>query len=224
MNSISLIFLGSIVMTSTTMAFSMPRHQPDLVPRNPPAFNKSLPWVAASCSVTDHSNAVDKIWDDTHADDVFNWVKDRWNTNPRPDGGNFPYTAYFSYNFQGPYNWDCSTFGSLSNCAQTLGHCGDQGGTAGDVDVPGAYVIMDSFVQIHNVHQTIHDDLGNVQSSMQAQVGNFQSTFCPQLKSQTDLWKAILDTLGFMTGFFYAATWNNGRYTFKISPSRVHLM
>ncbi|KAI5464235.1 hypothetical protein BGZ63DRAFT_461361 [Mariannaea sp. PMI_226] len=173
-------------------------------------YPPNSPFVQASCAGSDISHPVDQIWSDTAAADAWNWAVGRWNQGAnRPDGANLNFTSYFSHQFNGPQLWECGTFGSLSNCIQTLGHCGDQKGTSGDVNVPGAYVILNSFVQIHNVHQTIHDDLGAVQSNMQTQIGPFQSTFSPKKDLPIDLWKEILDVLGFMTGFFYAGVWNS---------------
>jgi len=57
----------------------------------------------------------------------------------------------------------------------------------------------------------MHDDLSSVAGKMGAQIGNFQSTFAPQLKLPIDLWKGILDALGVMTGFIYAGLWNNSK-------------
>ncbi|RFU31604.1 hypothetical protein B7463_g4733, partial [Scytalidium lignicola] len=173
-------------------------------------FPLDADYAQAKCASTDISHSVEQIWSETAAGNAWNFVKDRWSQGPnRPDGANLNFTSYFSHQFHGLQLWECGTFGSLSNCIQTLGHCGDQSGTAGDVDVPAAYVILNSFVQIHNIHQTIHDDLGNVQSQMQSQVGPFQSTFSPQKELPIDIWKEVLDVLGFVTGFFYASVFNS---------------
>ncbi|KAF4460291.1 DUTPase [Fusarium albosuccineum] len=173
-------------------------------------FPKDADYAKATCAGTDITHPVEQIWSDTAATSAWNFVKDRWSQGPnRPDAANLNFTSYFSHQFHGPQLWECGTFGSLSNCVQTLGHCGDQDGVSGDVDVPAAYVIMNSFVQIHNLHQTVHDDLGNVQSQMQSQIGPFQSTFSPKKELPVNLWKTILDVLGFMTGFFYASVRNS---------------
>ncbi|KAF5008676.1 hypothetical protein FDECE_5088 [Fusarium decemcellulare] len=173
-------------------------------------FPKDTDYAKATCAGTDITHPVEQIWSDTAATSAWNFVKDRWSQGPnRLDGANLNFTSYFSHQFHGPQLWECGTFGTLSNCVQTLGHCGDQDGVSGDVDVPAAYVIMNSFVQIHNLHQTVHDDLGNVQSQMQSQIGPFQSTFSPKKELPIDIWKTILDVLGFMTGFFYANMWNS---------------
>jgi hypothetical protein len=115
-------------------------------------FPQDADYAKATCEASDITHSVEQIWSDTSASSAWSFVQGRWSQGAsRPDGANLNFTSYFSHQFHGPQLWECGTFGSLSNCIQTLGHCGDQHGTSGDVDVPAAYVIMNSFVQIHNV-------------------------------------------------------------------------
>jgi hypothetical protein len=53
-------------------------------------------------------------------------------------------------------------------------------------------------------------DLGKVEGEMQDQLGNFQPIFSPQLTTPVDVFREILDVLGFLTGFLYAGVWNSG--------------
>jgi hypothetical protein len=110
-------------------------------------FPSNVGYAKAKCASTDISHAVDQIRSDVEAVDAWNFVKDRWNQGPnRPNGANLNFTAYFSHQFNGPQQWNCDTFGDLSNCDQTLGGCGDQFGKSGDVDTPAAYEILNCFV------------------------------------------------------------------------------
>ena len=123
-----------------------PGTSPNLVRR----FDSNAGYVKATCATTDASHSTSQMWSDADCGDAWNYVKDRW-TNGKPDGPNLNFTAYFSHVFQGPHIWECGTFGHLSNCDQTLDHCGDQHETSGSVDTPAAYLIMNSFVQVHEV-------------------------------------------------------------------------
>ncbi len=113
-------------------------------------FNSNARYVKATCATTDTSHTTSQMWSDVDCGDAWNYVKDRW-TDSKPDGPNLNFTVYFSHVFQGPYIWECGTFGHLSNYDQILDHCGDQHRTSGSVDIPATYLIMNSFVQVHEV-------------------------------------------------------------------------
>jgi hypothetical protein len=106
----------------------------------------------ATCGTTDASHSTTQRWFDSDAPGAWKYAIDRWNQGPsRPDGDNLPFVEYISHQFQGPQNLDCDRFGDDSGCVQSLGRCGDMHGASGDVDVPAGYLILNSFVRVHNV-------------------------------------------------------------------------
>ncbi|KAF2102358.1 hypothetical protein NA57DRAFT_51937 [Rhizodiscina lignyota] len=167
------------------------------------------PWYNVTCgAVGDPGSNPYSAWQTAFADSAYEAVSNSWNNDAPPAGDTTPldYVETFMHFFNGPRNWNCSNIAQGDPCAGGLDHCGDNEGTSGAANVPAAYLIGDSFTNLHNVHSSRYQAISNAQQFID--ISSLQSTFAPVDIDALEILKTILDSVQLVIGLGSAYTWN----------------
>ncbi|KPM42325.1 hypothetical protein AK830_g4226 [Neonectria ditissima] len=228
----SLKFLASLSILSSVLASPLPGFSP--------VRDRKLVWSSATCSVTEITDAsyrADLRWSAVDTESAWSAVANSWNSEAPGEGQLFlPFTMKVSNFFHGPEHMNCQDVGD--GTCNTMVQCDD-------TSFPAGYLILNSFVAIHQVHQNRYNGLDSAMNQMQNSMGKFTETFAPQITDSSLIMREILSSFAFVIGLGSAYSWNtviktakifdnddwrgvakdafNSAVTFAISTARDHL-
>ncbi|KAI5460174.1 hypothetical protein BGZ63DRAFT_455688 [Mariannaea sp. PMI_226] len=197
-------------------------------------------WGTVQCTVkeiADASYSPDVRWAAVDSEHAWQAVTNSWN-NDAPDAGQvfLPFPMMVSNFFHGPEHLNCQDIGD--GTCNTMIQCSD-------TNHPAGYLIINSFVSIHQIHQNRYNSLNTALNLMQSQLGEFTNTFAPQINDGSQVLREILTSFAFIVGLGSAYSWNtiiktakifsnddwrgvskdafNSAITFAVSTARDHL-
>ncbi|RBQ87190.1 hypothetical protein FVER53263_20411 [Fusarium verticillioides] len=173
--------------------------------------NRQLSWSQATCSVkeiTDASYKPNLRWDAVDARSAWSAVANSWNSKASLENQNtLPFPMTVSNFFHGPEHMNCQDVGD--GTCNTMIQCDD-------TSFPAGYLILNSFVSIHQIHQNRYNGLDSAMNQMQSSMGKFTETFAPQLVDSAAVLREILSSFAFVIGLGSAYSWNTVIKTAKI--------
>jgi hypothetical protein len=202
--------------------------------------HRGLIWSDATCTVkeiTDASYRPDIRWAAVDSESAWSAVANSWNHDAPGENQNvLPFPMMVSNFFHGPEHMNCQDVGD--GTCNTMIQCDD-------TSFPAGYLILNSFVAIHQVHQNRYNGLDSAMNQMQSSMGKFTDTFAPQLQDGSAVVRELLTSFAFVIGLGSAYSWNtviktakifdnddwrgvakdafNSAITFAISTARDHL-
>ncbi|KAH7116567.1 hypothetical protein B0J13DRAFT_571689 [Dactylonectria estremocensis] len=203
-------------------------------------IRRGLSWSNATCSIkeiTDASYNPDVRWASVDSENAWSAVATSWNKNALGTGQSIlPFPMMVSNFFHGPEHMNCQDVGD--GTCNTMIQCHD-------TSLPAGYLILNSFVAIHQVHQNRWHGLDAGMNQMQNSMARFTDTFAPQLTDGSRVIREILTSFAFIAGLGSAYSWNtvikaskifsnddwrgvakdafNSAIAFSISTARDHL-
>ncbi|KAH7136369.1 hypothetical protein EDB81DRAFT_78172 [Dactylonectria macrodidyma] len=202
--------------------------------------DRALVWSDATCSVTEITDASyrpDVRWNSVDSQSAWSAVANSWNSDPAgQDQTVLPFPMMASNFFHGPEHMNCQDVGD--GTCNTMIQCDD-------TSFPAGYLILNSFVSIHQVHQNRYNGLDSAMNQMQNSMGKFTETFAPQIVDSSQIMREILTSFAFVIGLGSAYSWNtviktarifddddwrgvakdafNAAVTFAVSTARDHI-
>ncbi|KAK1477569.1 hypothetical protein CTAM01_15163 [Colletotrichum tamarilloi] len=162
-------------------------------------------WEQTTCSdanVTDAKVLANVRWASADTNTSWKEAVAAWQVyKPGTTSAQLKFPAFFSDFYGGPEGWDCQD--PVNTPCSTTVQCAD-------TKHPAGFLLLNSFSKLHDVYQKYHEALQDAQLSISAAMGDFTSTFAPQLKAddQSTLIKTILDVMAFGIGMASAGLWN----------------
>jgi hypothetical protein len=146
-------------------------------------------------------------WGEAGADAAVSDFNNQWKGGLKDDG--LSYVQQLSHFWNGPEFWDC---GVLQNqCGAGVPTCGDvnsRGANAHTVKNPAAWLILNSFTNIHNFYINQFNSFTNARGSLMSQMDDFSKTFNPVPGDDSTIIKLLLDGLTLGYGQLAAFGWN----------------
>ncbi|KAK1522816.1 hypothetical protein CPAR01_14359 [Colletotrichum paranaense] len=149
-------------------------------------------WEQTTCSdanVTDAKVLANVRWASADTNTSWKEAVAAWQAyKPGTTSAQLKFPAFISDFYGGPEGWDCQD--PVSTPCSTTVQCAD-------TKHPAGFLLLNSFSKLHDL-------------SISAAMGDFTSTFAPQLKAddQSTLIKTILDVMAFGIGMASAGLWN----------------
>ncbi|TIC89566.1 hypothetical protein CH35J_012629 [Colletotrichum higginsianum] len=162
-------------------------------------------WEDVTCSdphITDAKVAADVRWESAEANSSWKAALDAWQSyEPEGEAVKLKFPAFISDFYGGPEGWDCQD--PVNTPCSTTIQCDD-------TKYPAGFMVLNSFAKLHDIYQKYHEALQDAQLSISAAMGDFTTTFAPQLKPKDNsvLIKTILDVLMLGIGVASAGLWN----------------
>ncbi|TEA15562.1 hypothetical protein C8034_v011258 [Colletotrichum sidae] len=163
-------------------------------------------WETVRCSdahITDAKVSAGVRWEAADANTSWRDAVAAWQkyTPDGQDAVKLRFSAFVSDFYGGPEGWNCED--PVNTPCSTTVQCDD-------TKHPAGFLVLNSFAKLHDVYQKYHEALQDAQLSISAAMGDFTSTFAPQLKAKDDsaLIKTVLDVMMFGIGIASAGLWN----------------
>ncbi|KAH6988123.1 hypothetical protein BKA56DRAFT_612847 [Ilyonectria sp. MPI-CAGE-AT-0026] len=176
--------------------------------------DRAVVWSDATCSVTEITDASylpDVRWNAVDTTSAWSAVANSWNSDPAGTGQTvLPFPMSVSNFFHGPEHMNCQDVGD--GTCNTMVQCDD-------TSFPAGYLILNSFVAIHQVHQNRYNGLDSAMNQMQNSMGKFTETFAPQISDSSVVLREILSSFALVIGVASAYSWNTVIKTAKIFNS-----
>ncbi|KAK7424633.1 hypothetical protein QQZ08_008516 [Neonectria magnoliae] len=142
--------------------------------------------------ITDASYRADLHWSTVNTESALSAVANSWNSEAPGEGQLFlPFTMKVSNFFRGPEHMNCQDVGDGTR--NTMVQCDD-------TFFPAGYLILNSFVAIHQVHQNRYNGLDSAMNQMQNSMGKFAETFAPQITDPSLIMREILSSFALAIG------------------------
>ncbi|TDZ24292.1 hypothetical protein Cob_v003016 [Colletotrichum orbiculare MAFF 240422] len=170
------------------------------------ASDGSQRWETVRCSdahITDAKVSAGVRWEAADANTSWRDAVAAWQkyTPDGEDAVKLRFSAFVSDFYGGPEGWNCED--PVNTPCSTTVQCDD-------TKHPAGFLVLNSFAKLHDVYQKYHEALQDAQLSISAAMGDFTSTFAPQLKAKDDsaLIKTVIDVMMFGIGIASAGLWN----------------